>query len=136
MCIKTLYYITFLRKSRWTGTKFQSFTLWGESIEKGDLKLIGERAAVRWREVPRNKLRVDESGDWYISTVFRIKSFGYMPFTLRLGSLSRIIRGNCLILRKFLVDLPSWSLTFDQWNRECVTYRIRIIYYLKKYNRS
>jgi len=62
-------------------------------------------------------LRVGESGGWCIPTVFRIKSFGYMPFTLRPGSLSRIIRGNCLILRKFPVGLPSWTLTSDRRNR-------------------
>lgn len=97
-CASTSQYIMSLRKSRRTGTEFRSFTLWGGSAE-GDLKLIGER---RWRRgVRRNKLRVGESGGWCIPTVFRIKSFGYIPFTLRPRSLSRIIRGNCLILRKF-----------------------------------
>jgi len=78
---------------------------------------VNWRAVLRRRGVRRNKLRVSESGVWCIPTVFRIKSFGYMPFTLRPGSLSRIIRGNYLILRKFPVGLPSWTLTSDRRNR-------------------
>jgi len=85
--------------------------------EKGDLKLIGKR---QYDDERRNKLRVNESEDWYVPTVFQIICQLHCILVVRLYAVYIASRqsllnhlGDCLILRKFSIDLSSWTLTSD-----------------------